>query len=261
MSCSIEARMLVHFAARQAREQRAIQKKNAPKVERVIEEVFPTILDAQSGKERDPKAFFKDCDRMPKQLVIGNQTIYTLFKREFDEVTVLDAERSKIQKKMQKKPDAKLEAEYQGIDDLIASKSELLREKINQYFQSYLETNLGTNRMHLIPEICYRFSQKAQTLPQVLSDRKIADTYGVILQGRKGFETVSLHIPKNEDAPVEITSASELSYDKIFPIGKGEPRTLKTPFRVMNSGLFQIGLDGETRGTVQISLIPPGAKS
>src|SRR5579872_7002218 len=117
----------------------------------------------EKGSERNPEQFFRDVHGTENVLAYDHQTIYAKYRQDFDEIRALEADQNQVIILQRTDDSPENQALYDSIQDQINNKTAELDGKIRNDFGDFLRERLGPTRLHLIPEITYRFSQKALT--------------------------------------------------------------------------------------------------
>jgi len=221
------------------------------KIKAVNDVVQDKIFSPHINEDEDhfnPNQFYRDAIGKERVLTYNGASIYTKYKEVFDDISLLEESQSQIN------PD---EPVYEVLQDAIMEKTAHLKSAIKKDFESFLTEKLGPDRLHLIPEISYRFSQKAFTTfiseVNALTTEKYA---GFFTDGSSG-ETCTLHIPENPAEAVRIEARISEVYQSFMPMPDEDmPFQEKQahPVQLTGTAVYTIGLDGVTEANVGFTL-------
>ena len=233
--------------------------------------------------KRDPEAFKKDCDRMAHNLIYNGHSVYEHHKNKFDELNNLlkphldklgalqsefiehQARLSEIEDKTSDDYDmrsdycdfledkiTRLKEQISEISDDEEGPKNAIQTEATEKFTAYLLKTLGPSRRALIPEIMWRFSQKATTLVYGHLTQYLYGKCGITPQDAKMQSKCELIIPDDQNKPVQIIASTRSSYGS-YTDHEGEHK-LKTPISVNALAVYTLKIV-EGRGITKYSEI------
>ena len=213
----------------------------SPIQDRVQKTFLPSEIEKKQGQDFNSQQFYKDVHGREKALVYDHQTIFAKYRKEFTEIHALEHEQRK---------DFDNQNLYDQFQERIDNETALLKRKIKEDFEKFLTCRLGPERQHLIPEITYRFSQKAFTTFIGEVNAHTTNKYRGVMMDGQSSEHCTLHIPPR--GPVQIEATTEALYQNFLLLDDMEkqPRSIS----LQGSAIYTIGLDGKTQANITFSL-------
>lgn len=229
--------------------------KNSPPVKQEIRDKVSKIFSPykmEQGQERNPEQFYRDAQGKERVLAYNGQTIYVQYKNEHDEIEHLEERQAQVMRAQRTDNSEANQKLYDGLQDQIDSQTAALKGKIRKDFGDFLTSRLGPTRLHLIPEITYRFSQKAfTTFIRQVNDHTTRKYGGIFVDGRSE-ETCALHIPEDPQGAVLIDTSTRGIYQNFIPVNQFEKAS--RPAELVGHAVYTIGLGGNTEADVDFLL-------
>lgn len=187
--------------------------------------------------EGEPKDFYKGFKEMSRNLFYGGESIRSRYKKEFEEIEALEKEQT-----------------CQLDEDLLDTANSSLKTKVKIDFLDFLAQELGDQRIHLIPEIINRFSQKTLTaVGQELVQHSLENFKGYFVD-ETGDEKITLIIPKtNPKAPILLEYRMDYDYSHFHPVNRAEKKPLRNVIHLKVHGVYRIETSEQIRGIINFS--------
>lgn len=191
---------------------------------------------------RDDRAFFKDWDRLHKQLFIDGQSIYERFKEDFDNLTStydLESGSREIEP---------------SLANAIGSDAEEQKRALGEKIAHFVAQKLGRMDKRLSDSIFWMFSQKAlTTFYSRVSKACIKKLSGTYANGQT-TDTCTLHITKKG---VEVRTTSVATYKSFCRLdGSNSVAELRSPMQLKGHAVYTIGQKGKVEAAMEYSLKP-----
>jgi hypothetical protein len=205
----------------------------------------------ETGKQ-NPDQFYRDVHGTENVLAYENQTIYVKYKAKFDELRDLGEAQQQVIALQRADDSPENQALYDGLQDQIDATTAELNREIREDFQGFLRANLGPKRLHLIPEITYRFSQKAfTTLIQQVNDHT-TKKYGGFFTDGQSEQQCTLLIPNDPNGAVRIDASTKGVFQSFLPANAREK--VVRPVELIGHSVYTIGLNGKTKADIDFLL-------
>jgi hypothetical protein len=195
----------------------------------------------------DDRAFFKDWDRLHKQLFIDGQSIYERFKEGFDDLASTYQLESGAR------------AIEPGLANALGSDAEDKRSVLQEKVTKFLMQKLGRMDKRLSGSIFWMFSQKAlTTFYSRVSQACIKKLNGTYANGQT-TDTCTLHISKKG---VEIRTTSLATYRSFCRLdGTNQVAELQSPMQLKGHAVYTIGQKGKVEAAMEYALRPIRAQN
>jgi hypothetical protein len=204
------------------------------------------------NQDFNPEQFHRDAFGTEKVLAYDDRTIHTKYKAEFNEIQDLSEAQNQVIIAQRSNDSAENQALYDGLEDQITEKTADLKAKIKTDFGNFLTTHLGPKRLHLIPEISYRFSRKAMTTFIAEVNNHTTKKYGGFFTDGHSQESCTLIIPEDPTGAVQIDASTRGLFQSF--IAANNPEKVVRPVELIGHAVYTIGLDGKTEADLDFVL-------